>query len=458
MSKLFSVACAALAISACTPGASISPADEQNQEDGSHSIEWIAIGTSTLQAIEDAGNELTLVPAEIIGDVALVPMTSTEVVRLSVLIHESSGRCGGFTAHSTFIDALAAARQQDAPQSRGSSILASLVIDNAAAAQAMLAEVREPDIRTTIETLSAFRNRLHSSTTGHDAPIWIRDFWQTLTAGRPDITVELVDHNSTPQQSVMMTITGTTRPDEVVVIGGHLDSIAGGSNPLAPGADDDASGIATISEITRAIVATDFHPERTIHIIGYAAEEVGLRGSREIAQSFANNNTNVIAVMQFDMTNFNGSNSDIVFIRDRTDDVLTNFVGTLVDTYLPELVRGNGNCGYACSDHASWNSQGFPTVFPFEAQLSQYNPNIHTPNDTLTASGNDAVHAVKFAKLGATFVAEVAKGSLGNTPPPPNPNSCVENNLCGGRSQAPGGCWCDDACVQFGDCCSDGPC
>ncbi len=32
-----------------------------------------------------------------------------------------------------------------------------------------------------------------------------------------------------------------------------------------------------------------------------------------------------------------------------------------------------------------------------------------------------------------------------------NPNSCAGN--CG--SQAPGGCWCDDACVRFGDCCSD---
>ncbi len=39
---------------------------------------------------------------------------------------------------------------------------------------------------------------------------------------------------------------------------------------------------------------------------------------------------------------------------------------------------------------------------------------------------------------------------------PPDPNSCVESNACGG--QAPGGCYCDPACTQFGDCCSDGPC
>jgi len=38
----------------------------------------------------------------------------------------------------------------------------------------------------------------------------------------------------------------------------------------------------------------------------------------------------------------------------------------------------------------------------------------------------------------------------------PNPNSCEQSDACGG--QAPGGCWCDDACVGYGDCCSDGPC
>ena len=40
--------------------------------------------------------------------------------------------------------------------------------------------------------------------------------------------------------------------------------------------------------------------------------------------------------------------------------------------------------------------------------------------------------------------------------PEPNPASCVENDVCGG--EAPSGCYCDDACVSWGDCCFDGPC
>jgi aqualysin 1 len=39
---------------------------------------------------------------------------------------------------------------------------------------------------------------------------------------------------------------------------------------------------------------------------------------------------------------------------------------------------------------------------------------------------------------------------------PPDANSCLETSSCG--DQAPGGCFCDSACVTFGDCCFDGPC
>ncbi len=43
--------------------------------------------------------------------------------------------------------------------------------------------------------------------------------------------------------------------------------------------------------------------------------------------------------------------------------------------------------------------------------MSQYNPNIHTANDTLAVSGNNANHAIKFAKLATAYVAELAKAS-----------------------------------------------
>jgi leucyl aminopeptidase len=76
------------------------------------------------------------------------------------------------------------------------------------------------------------------------------------------------------------------------------------SNPStsgAPGADDNASGIAVVTETLRAIIASGFKPKRTIKFIGYAAEEVGLRGSKAIAQDYKNQGLNIVGVAQFDM-------------------------------------------------------------------------------------------------------------------------------------------------------------
>jgi bacterial leucyl aminopeptidase len=72
------------------------------------------------------------------------------------------------------------------------------------------------------------------------------------------------------------------------------------------------------------------------------------------------------------------------------------------------VTYGTSLCNYGCSDHASWNNEGYMAAFPFEANFGQHNPNIHTPNDTFSISGT-AEHATKFAKLCAEFLIESAK-------------------------------------------------
>jgi hypothetical protein len=47
-------------------------------------------------------------------------------------------------------------------------------------------------------------------------------------------------------------------------------------------------------------------------------------------------------------------------------------------------------------------------------------------------------------------------GGGGGGEEPPDPNSCEETDTCGSR--APGGCWCDELCSFYNDCCDDGPC
>ena len=293
-------------------------------------------------------------------------------------------------------------------------------INNGPSVNAMLAGVAELNIRNTINSLSTtWTTRRYNVQTGADAATWLKNQWTTMASGRSDISVATFAHTWT-QPSVIATITGTTLPNEVVVLGGHLDSInVSSSTGAAPGADDDASGVASITEAFRVAIANGYKPARTVKFMAYAAEEVGLYGSQDIATSFKNSAVNVVGVMQLDMTNYKGSSYDFGMVTDNTNATLNSFTTSLMSTYIPGTTYTNITCGYACSDHASWYSAGYPATMPFEATMTTDNPQIHSSGDTLTYTGGTASNSVKFAKLAVAFLGEVAKGATtGNTPPP----------------------------------------
>lgn len=275
--------------------------------------------------------------------------------------------------------------------------------------------IQTQNIEDHIIELENYGTRHHSRPSGIQAAIDLKATWEAMADfyNRSDVSVRLYDHANTEMPSVILTITGAEFPDEYVIVGGHLDSTSNQGNvDNAPGADDDASGIATITEATRALFEIGFVPKRTIEVMAYAAEEVGLVGSNEIASEYASNNINVIAVSQFDMTLLNGSSNDVSFITDFTNSDLTSYMMSLLDHYNTaaphQITYSTSVCNYGCSDHASWTEQGYMAAFPFEANFGQHNNLIHTTGDTFNLI-NTASHATKFAKLCAEFLIEVAK-------------------------------------------------
>ncbi len=375
---------------------------------------WVTMGEDVYDRLaQTTGVISSTFPLESFGSQAGVVITrlpERDLHALSEYIHRTTNRCGGFIIHDSLAEAEVAL---EAASSYGFAPLpSSFEIDQQTQVQQLLPLLDKANILSTIQHLSTqYNNRYYLNTSGQQSALWIRDLWQGYATGRSDITVTTYNHSGYIQPSVIMTINGATLPDEVIVVGGHLDSIQSGANnsdpaTIAPGADDNASGIAAISEAVRVLLADGFVPDRTVKFMGYAAEEVGLRGSGDIAADHANAGTNVVGVMQFDMTDFNGSVEDIVFIDDNTNADLTSFVASLVDTYQPELQWTTTTCGYACSDHASWHNQGFPAVFPFEARFGDHNLSIHTVNDTLATLGNQTDHALKFSKVALSFVVE----------------------------------------------------
>ncbi len=105
-----------------------------------------------------------------------------------------------------------------------------------------------------------------------------RQVLQALAAGsvRVRLTVRTIVEERRAE-NVIGIKTGSGAVNEIVVVGGHLDSVPG-----SPGANDNASGVAAVLEAARLLA--DLPTARTIHFIAFGAEELGLLGSQHYVQ------------------------------------------------------------------------------------------------------------------------------------------------------------------------------
>jgi len=361
---------------------------------------YITIGTDALATARAVTAQHGMQQVATTGDAAVLTIDTRDLDALTEAMHDAHHRCGGYIVHESLADALAAPVPERTIE---------YSIDRDAIVADVLPTIDRARIHATIGELSAMKNRYYQSASGARASLWLRDRWRSFSS-RTDVTIELFDHGY-EQKTVVMTIPGTS--SETIVIGGHLDSIAaGGLSSNAPGADDDASGVATLTEVARVLLAKDFRPTRTIKFVAYAAEEVGLRGSLSLVKEFKKRNINVVGALQLDMTNYQGSDKDIWIITDFTSPTQNAFLAALIERYVG-ATYGFDKCGYACSDHAAWHRAGVPASMPFESRSRDMNKAIHSKRDTLELSGNNADHAAKFARLGAAYAIELAKGELG---------------------------------------------
>ncbi len=90
-------------------------------------------------------------------------------------------------------------------------------------------------------------------------------------------------------------IKGSEFPDEIITVGGHLDSW----DP-AEGAHDDGAGVVQSIEVLRVLKALGYKPKRTIRIVLFANEENGLRGGAKYAEEAKTKNEKYIMAMESD--------------------------------------------------------------------------------------------------------------------------------------------------------------
>jgi len=288
------------------------------------------------------------------------------------------------------------------------------LVENPAITEA-IKEVSAENLKQTVTWLSSYPDRYNKSATPNRHVVELKARLEQMLQGQNlKYEISTVAHRSTKQETLKLVIPGADRPNEIVVLGGHLDSInAGfmgiGGGGKAPGADDNASGSANLIEALR-IIANKGQPQRTIEFYWYAGEESGLLGSNEIAVEYKRLGKDVVAVLQLDMTLFPGSGAlTIGNVQDFTSAWLRDYLVDINNLYLKVKMVAD-ECGYACSDHASWHKQGYPALMPFEATTKTMNPNIHTVRDLINPQSNFE-HSAVFSKIAVIFAMDLANSN-----------------------------------------------
>ena len=237
---------------------------------------FITIGTDAVPTSKSFSNTEHVATD---GEISVMKISPKDVELLSHEMHEKFHRCGGFVVHESEAEAKEVLSAAKARKTAKNFPFVNYSITEGETVRSMTTKVSEFNIRDMIIKMSAFHNRYYKSQTGVDSQAFVKKTWENLSVGRSDVSVEYFNHTRWPQPSIIMTIEGNSKKDEIVVIGGHADSIAGffgKERARAPGADDNASGISTITEVIRVLMDSNYKPERTIQFMAYAAEEVGL--------------------------------------------------------------------------------------------------------------------------------------------------------------------------------------
>lgn len=184
------------------------------------------------------------------------------------------------------------------------------------------------------------------------------------------------------QYNVIASIEGSEYPDSACVVGGHYDNLLFISDlSVIPGANDNASGTAAVFEIARVMKKNNFQPKSTIVFIAFAAEEIGLLGSRDFASDPNGYSQKIRFMLNSDMIAYEPSEittSWYVNIIDYDNSHSLRLQAEDICARYTVLNHVNDNTGNTRSDSYPFFANGYKALFFFSYTIA---PNYHTVND-----------------------------------------------------------------------------
>jgi len=231
--------------------------------------------------------------------------------------------------------------------------------------------------------------------------------WRLLADGRSvELEFDIVNRThpeGRTNYNVVAEIPGTDKADEVVMLGGHLDSWHAGT-----GATDNAIGCAVMMEAARILAATGTPPRRTIRVALWSGEEQGLLGS----QAYVREHFGTAEQPKPEFAKFAGYfNIDNGTGRARG---MTVFGPPAAGTILREALASFKDLGVlgatttrsrqrGGTDHTSFNEAGLPGILVFQDPIQYQSYTWHTNLDTYERIVEDDVKKSAIAVAAAVY-------------------------------------------------------
>ncbi|MEI7727530.1 MAG: M20/M25/M40 family metallo-hydrolase [Bacteroidota bacterium] len=251
---------------------------------------------------------------------------------------------------------------------------------------AYINQVNADSLRSTIQHLQDFGTRFSQNDNRKEIANWLLQKFISFGYTNNQVKLDSFQVNwggvITWQYNVVCALQGSHAPKEEYHIGAHYDSYSTVyPDTLAPGADDNGSGVASVLEVARIIKKMNFQPESTIKFCLWAFEEGGGYGSTYNAKKARLNGDDVRYYMNLDMVAHDPANEKQVYIfRFLGCEYAGNFTADIFQQYTSLSVIFFPKLSYTGTDSWCYWSNHFPTT---GIEEKNFNPSWHKPSDTI---------------------------------------------------------------------------
>jgi len=245
-------------------------------------------------------------------------------------------------------------------------------------------EITEAEITTVLEQLSG---EVEVSIGGQTETIVTRHSYEPMNAKAAQWIYEQFEglgipveyhYFNTNGENVVATITGSEFPDQIYIICAHYDDMPSGN--LAPGADDNASGVVGVLETARLLKDLDL--KYTTKFIAFDEEEQGLIGSYAYANEAAANNDDILGVLNLDMIAYDSDSDFEMSIATVPESAgFTAEYTSVLGTYEFDLTYNYISTG--ASDHSPFWNNDYQAILAIE-DWNDFNDAYHTTGDIIS--------------------------------------------------------------------------